>query len=149
MAKQYIVDFYFISENIECQDSFNFGVPWISGTALVALKSRYGWVCAPEWYTEVNLWRSVELLKAFHLFRILLLLIFFSLIMVYWFVLLYFLIMASNLKGRGSQATPAEISLIHLKNCLVNLPSSLSSLLVNINAVSRNEFTLWADTHIP
>ncbi|KAK6613784.1 peroxisome biosynthesis protein [Botrytis cinerea] len=46
--------------------------------------------------------------------------------------------MASNLKGRGSQATPAEISLIHLKNCLVNLPSSLSSLLVNINALAQN-----------
>ncbi|ESZ96287.1 putative Peroxisome biosynthesis protein PAS1 [Sclerotinia borealis F-4128] len=46
--------------------------------------------------------------------------------------------MASNLKGRGSPATSAEISLIHLKNCLVNLPSSLSSLLVNINALAQN-----------
>ncbi|KAB8302066.1 hypothetical protein EYC80_005517 [Monilinia laxa] len=43
--------------------------------------------------------------------------------------------MASNLKGR---ATSAEISLVHLKNCLVNLPSSLSSLLVNINALAQN-----------
>ncbi|RAL63041.1 hypothetical protein DID88_004126 [Monilinia fructigena] len=43
--------------------------------------------------------------------------------------------MASNLKGR---ATSAEISLVHLKNCLVNLPPSLSSLLVNINALAQN-----------
>ncbi|QSZ35355.1 hypothetical protein DSL72_008225 [Monilinia vaccinii-corymbosi] len=46
--------------------------------------------------------------------------------------------MASNLKGRGNQAVSAEISLVHLKNCLVNLPSSLSSLLVNINALAQN-----------
>lgn len=42
--------------------------------------------------------------------------------------------MAPELK-RGSQATAAEISLIHLKNCLVNLPSSLASVLVNVNTV--------------
>ncbi|KAI9644030.1 Peroxisome biosynthesis protein pex1 [Ciborinia camelliae] len=46
--------------------------------------------------------------------------------------------MSSNPKGRGSQAIIAEISLIHLKNCLVNLPLSLSSLLVNINALAQN-----------
>ena len=34
------------------------------------------------------------------------------------------------------QSTPAELSLVHLKNCLVNLPPSLVSLLVNVNAVS-------------
>lgn len=32
--------------------------------------------------------------------------------------------------------TPAEISLVHLKNCFVNLPASLVSLLVNIDTVS-------------
>ncbi|RDW68563.1 putative peroxisome biosynthesis protein PAS1 [Coleophoma crateriformis] len=41
-------------------------------------------------------------------------------------------------KRRGSQATSAEISLVHLKNCLVNLPASLSSLLVNINTLAQN-----------
>ncbi|OBT52885.1 hypothetical protein VE04_06520 [Pseudogymnoascus sp. 24MN13] len=40
---------------------------------------------------------------------------------------------------RGSgQAVPAELSLVHLKNCLVNLPSSLESLLVNTNTVAQN-----------
>jgi hypothetical protein len=43
--------------------------------------------------------------------------------------------MAPDARRRNSQATSAEISLIHLKNCLVNLPSSLSSLLVNLNTV--------------
>ncbi|PBP26421.1 ATPase [Diplocarpon rosae] len=41
-------------------------------------------------------------------------------------------------RRRDSQATSAEISLTHLKNCLVNLPSSLSSLLVNINTPAQN-----------
>ncbi|CAL3962118.1 unnamed protein product [Diplocarpon coronariae] len=41
-------------------------------------------------------------------------------------------------RRRGSQATSAEISLIHLKNCLANLPSSLSSLLVNVNTPAQN-----------
>ncbi|KAF3762565.1 nucleotide binding protein [Cryphonectria parasitica EP155] len=34
--------------------------------------------------------------------------------------------------------TPAEVSLVHLKNCLVNLPSSLVSLLVNVNTPVQN-----------
>lgn len=34
------------------------------------------------------------------------------------------------------KATAAEISLVHLKNCLVNLPASLVSLLVTVNTVS-------------
>ncbi|KAF6842910.1 peroxisome biosynthesis protein [Colletotrichum musicola] len=34
---------------------------------------------------------------------------------------------------RNAQSTQAEISLAHLKNCLVNLPASLVSLLVNVN----------------
>ncbi|KAH6671370.1 hypothetical protein B0J14DRAFT_595905 [Halenospora varia] len=39
-------------------------------------------------------------------------------------------------RRRGSQATSAEISLIHnLKSCLVNLPPSLCSLLINVNTV--------------
>ncbi|KAH8602629.1 P-loop containing nucleoside triphosphate hydrolase protein [Bisporella sp. PMI_857] len=46
--------------------------------------------------------------------------------------------MAPESRRRNSQATSAEISLIHLKNCLVNLPSSLSSLLVNINTPAQN-----------
>ncbi|KAF8854123.1 putative peroxisome biosynthesis protein PAS1 [Acephala macrosclerotiorum] len=46
--------------------------------------------------------------------------------------------MAPESRRRGSQVTSAELSLIHLKNCLVNLPSSLSSLLVNANTVAQN-----------
>jgi hypothetical protein len=37
----------------------------------------------------------------------------------------------------NAHSAPAEISLAHLKNCLVNLPSSLVNLLVNINIVSN------------
>lgn len=37
--------------------------------------------------------------------------------------------------GKNAQSTVAEISLVHLKNCLVNLPASLVSLLVNVNTV--------------
>ncbi|KAJ0108525.1 Peroxisome biosynthesis protein PAS1 [Diaporthe amygdali] len=36
------------------------------------------------------------------------------------------------------KATAAEISLVHLKNCLVNLPASLVSLLVNVNTPVQN-----------
>lgn len=43
--------------------------------------------------------------------------------------------MAPDLQRRNAQATSAEISLVHLKNCLVNLPSSLSALLANVNTV--------------
>ncbi|KAH8199492.1 hypothetical protein TruAng_006368 [Truncatella angustata] len=39
---------------------------------------------------------------------------------------------------KNAQSTAAEISLVHLKNCLVNLPSSLVSLLVNINTPAQN-----------
>lgn len=39
---------------------------------------------------------------------------------------------------KNAQSTAAEISLVHLKNCLVNLPSSLVSLLVNINTPVQN-----------
>ncbi|KAH7328751.1 P-loop containing nucleoside triphosphate hydrolase protein [Stachybotrys elegans] len=38
----------------------------------------------------------------------------------------------------NAQSTPAELSLVRLKNCLVNLPSSLVSLLVNADAVVQN-----------
>ncbi|KAI9053395.1 hypothetical protein LZ554_002354 [Drepanopeziza brunnea f. sp. 'monogermtubi'] len=41
-------------------------------------------------------------------------------------------------RRRGSQATSAEISLTHLKNCFVNLPSSLCALLVNVNTLAQN-----------
>lgn len=37
---------------------------------------------------------------------------------------------------RNARSTPAEISLTHLKSCLVNLPATLESLLVNLNTVS-------------
>ncbi|KAJ2903820.1 Peroxisome biosynthesis protein pex1 [Zalerion maritima] len=39
---------------------------------------------------------------------------------------------------RNAQSTTAEISLVHLKNCLVNLPGSLVSLLVNVNTPAQN-----------
>ena len=38
---------------------------------------------------------------------------------------------------KNAQSVSAEISLAHLKNCLVNLPSTLVSLLVNVNTVSN------------
>lgn len=40
------------------------------------------------------------------------------------------------------KATAAEVSLVHLKNCLVNLPSSLVSLLVNVDTVRLEPVTL-------
>ncbi|GKT83660.1 peroxisome biosynthesis protein [Colletotrichum tofieldiae] len=39
---------------------------------------------------------------------------------------------------RNAPSTPAEISLAHLNNCLVNLPASLVSLLVNVNTPAQN-----------
>ncbi|EHA57336.1 peroxisome biosynthesis protein [Pyricularia oryzae 70-15] len=39
---------------------------------------------------------------------------------------------------KNGHSTAAEISLVHLKNCLVNLPSALVNLLVNINAHAQN-----------
>lgn len=36
---------------------------------------------------------------------------------------------------KNAQSTAAELSLVHLKNCLVNLPPTLVSLLVNVNTV--------------
>jgi peroxin-1 len=41
---------------------------------------------------------------------------------------------------KNTQSTVAEISLVHLKNCLVNLPSSLVSLLVNVNTVCLSPY---------
>ncbi|KAG9243916.1 P-loop containing nucleoside triphosphate hydrolase protein [Calycina marina] len=46
--------------------------------------------------------------------------------------------MSLETRRRNDQATSAEISLVHLKNCLVNLPSSLTSLLVNTNTLAQN-----------
>lgn len=34
--------------------------------------------------------------------------------------------------------SPAEVGLVQLKNCLVNLPSALVTVLVNANTVSTN-----------
>ena len=54
-----------------------------------------------------------------------------------------FLAMAPDSRRRSSQATPAEISLVHnLKNCFVNLPSSLCSLLINVNTVRLQPHSL-------
>ncbi|TPX16431.1 uncharacterized protein E0L32_003725 [Thyridium curvatum] len=39
---------------------------------------------------------------------------------------------------RKAPSASAEISLVHLKNCLVNLPASLVSLLVNVNTPAQN-----------
>ncbi|GAB1310823.1 Peroxisome biosynthesis protein pex1 [Madurella fahalii] len=39
---------------------------------------------------------------------------------------------------KNAQSTPAEISLVHLQNCFVNLPSSLASLLANVNTPAQN-----------
>ncbi|CAI4216137.1 unnamed protein product [Parascedosporium putredinis] len=39
---------------------------------------------------------------------------------------------------RNARSTPAEISLVHLKSCLVNLPATLESLLVNLNTPAQN-----------
>ncbi|KAF4975013.1 hypothetical protein FZEAL_8158 [Fusarium zealandicum] len=39
---------------------------------------------------------------------------------------------------KNAQSVSAEISLAHLKNCLVNLPSTLVSLLVNVNTPVQN-----------
>jgi peroxin-1 len=37
---------------------------------------------------------------------------------------------------KSAQSSAAEIALVHLQNCLVNLPPSLASLLANVNTVS-------------
>lgn len=39
---------------------------------------------------------------------------------------------------KNAPSTAAEISLLHLKSCLVNLPTSLVNLLVTINTVSSD-----------
>ncbi|KAF4123893.1 peroxin-1 [Geosmithia morbida] len=39
---------------------------------------------------------------------------------------------------KNAQSTAAEVSLVHLKNCLVNLPPNLVSLLVNVNTPAQN-----------
>ncbi|KAJ6446233.1 peroxin-1 [Purpureocillium lavendulum] len=39
---------------------------------------------------------------------------------------------------KNAQSTAAELSLVHLKSCLVNLPPSLVSLLVNVNTPVQN-----------
>ncbi|KAI9859647.1 MAG: Peroxisome biosynthesis protein pex1 [Trichoglossum hirsutum] len=44
--------------------------------------------------------------------------------------------MAPAARKSAVQSTPAEISLVHLKSCLVNLPSSLVSVLVNANTAN-------------
>ncbi|KAK3329750.1 P-loop containing nucleoside triphosphate hydrolase protein [Apodospora peruviana] len=39
---------------------------------------------------------------------------------------------------KNAQSAAAEISLVHLQNCLVNLPPSLASLLANVNTPAQN-----------
>ncbi|KAI1118968.1 P-loop containing nucleoside triphosphate hydrolase protein, partial [Nemania sp. NC0429] len=39
---------------------------------------------------------------------------------------------------KNAPSSAAEVSLVHLKNCLVNLPASLVNLLVNINTPAQN-----------
>ncbi|KAK0731799.1 P-loop containing nucleoside triphosphate hydrolase protein [Lasiosphaeris hirsuta] len=39
---------------------------------------------------------------------------------------------------KNAQSTAAEVSLVHLQNCLVNLPASLASLLANVNTPAQN-----------
>ncbi|KAK0655697.1 P-loop containing nucleoside triphosphate hydrolase protein [Cercophora newfieldiana] len=39
---------------------------------------------------------------------------------------------------KNAQSTAAEISLVHLQNCLVNLPASLASLLATVNTPAQN-----------
>ncbi|PQK12043.1 hypothetical protein BB8028_0003g06620 [Beauveria bassiana] len=39
---------------------------------------------------------------------------------------------------RNAQSVNAELSIVHLKNCLVNLPPTLVSLLVNVNTPAQN-----------
>ncbi|KAK3939679.1 peroxisome biosynthesis protein PAS1 [Diplogelasinospora grovesii] len=39
---------------------------------------------------------------------------------------------------KNAQSTAAEISLVHLQNCFVNLPSPLASLLANVNTPAQN-----------
>ncbi|KAK3383320.1 P-loop containing nucleoside triphosphate hydrolase protein [Lasiosphaeria ovina] len=39
---------------------------------------------------------------------------------------------------KAAQSTAAEVSLVHLQNCLVNLPASLASLLANVNTPAQN-----------
>ncbi|KAI9814791.1 MAG: Peroxisome biosynthesis protein pex1 [Pycnora praestabilis] len=46
--------------------------------------------------------------------------------------------MAPAARKPGAQTTPAEVALVHLKNCLVNLPSSLVSVLVNANTLAQD-----------
>ncbi len=44
---------------------------------------------------------------------------------------------------KNAQSTTAEISLVHLQNCFVNLPSSLASLLANVNTVGTSSLPLF------
>lgn len=49
---------------------------------------------------------------------------------------------------RNARSTPAEISLAHLKSCLVNLPTTLESLLVNLNTVSSSLLGAFLLSHL-
>lgn len=50
---------------------------------------------------------------------------------------------------RNAQSTAAELSLVHLKNCLVNLPASLVNLLVNVNTVRQLEHYSFSTSSMP
>lgn len=45
------------------------------------------------------------------------------------------MVLPASRRSNG-QIAQAELSLVHLKNCLVNLPPALVSLIVNVNTVS-------------
>ncbi|TQS35788.1 hypothetical protein Golomagni_03780 [Golovinomyces magnicellulatus] len=58
--------------------------------------------------------------------------------------------MSIDSRRRKEQSIPAEISLVHLHNCLVNLPASISSLLTNVNTLAQNVIVeLNYRTHTP
>ncbi|KHJ31369.1 putative peroxisome biogenesis factor 6 [Erysiphe necator] len=65
-------------------------------------------------------------------------------------VLILLIAMPTGLKKRNGQSLSAEISLVHLNNCLVNLPATLCSLLTNVNNLAQNVIVeLTYRVHVP
>lgn len=54
-----------------------------------------------------------------------------------WHVAVFDCICCNMAPRKNAQSVNAELSIVHLKNCLVNLPPTLVSLLVNVNTVCR------------
>jgi hypothetical protein len=52
-----------------------------------------------------------------------------------WHAAVYGCICCIMTPRKNAQSVNAELSIVHLKNCLVNLPPTLVSLLVNVNTV--------------